>query len=221
MINADEVRRVFNAIMLVDKGAVFSPLARLLLLGLVAFCIKRRRIYVEFLAAYIGLMLIAAGTMAIGFQESAYHLIFAILFPLGLLWGRESLVLPPRPRFSWFYVGAAAALGLVAFFYPYYTKGFWGAVLFAPVGVLPASSLVLAQCAIIATRRSYSLYTVIPTWAVGAVFAAAGLLSVDKPSPVHAALDWVLMACVAASIALYFSSPATEPERKSKKLKRH
>ena len=163
----------------------------------------------------MSLVLLGAGIMIIGFLESGLLVMFPFLFVLGLLWGREALMLPPKPAYSRIRVIAAAAFGLVAFFYPYFTTGFWHTVLLAPIGVLPAPSILIALAAIIATRRSYSVYTVIPTWVLGAAFGLLGVFYIEKP------IDSVLLAAVAASIAAYYTSPGEAPRHKSKKIKRH
>jgi hypothetical protein len=215
--SAKEILREFGG--MVDGGMAFSPLIRLLLLAFIIFCYMRKKIYVEYLAAYVGLLLIGAAIMTVGFKEFTNPPMFFILFALGLLWGREALVLPPHPKPKKAYLVIAGVFTLIAFFYPHFVTGKWGPILgpilIAPMGVLPGPSLIIPQAAIIATRRSYSLYTAIPTWVVGALFGLMGVFYLGKP------LDFALLAAVAVSVIVYVLAPSEEGKHRSKKLKRH
>jgi len=217
--SADRIREIFEHIALPSSGALFGSLMRLMLIGLVVICVARKKIYTEWIAAYVGLLLIGAGIMTVGFKEYTSPLMFFILFAVGLLWGREALVLPPRPRSKKPYLVIAGVFTLIAFFYPCYVTDKWGAILgpllIAPMGVLPVPSLIIPQAALIATRRTYSLYTAIPTWVVGALFGLLGVFYLHKP------LDFVLLAAVAVSVIVYVLAPGDEGRHRSKKLKRH
>jgi hypothetical protein len=210
-----EFVRVYSTISQPDKGGLFSVLLRLILIGFILVCVRRRKFYTEYLATFIALVLLGAGIMIIGFQESGILLFFPPLFVLGLLWGREALILPPHPKASspFFYIGAA--FGLAACFYPYFAPGLKYVILVPPLGVLPAPSILIALAAAIATRRTYSVYALIPTWVMGAVFGLLGVFYIHKP------IDWILLAAVPVAMAAYYLSPTETPRHKSKKLKRH
>ncbi len=191
-----------------------SPIIRLALLALVALCIYRRRIYSTYIAIFVGGALLSAAMLAIAFRRNPNLVTFGVLFIVSLAWGREAMTLPPRPRFSRAGVAAAAVFGLFALFYWHFTDGVAGAILFAPLGLVPCPTLIAANAAIMATRRSFSIYAVVPTWVAGLFYGLVGTLYLGV------ALDWVLVAAVAASAAFYFASPAEEKRPRGRKFKR-
>lgn len=199
------------------EGKAFSPFIRLVLVALVIFFIRRKRIHAAFLATFVSIALLASSLMSIGFEDYANQaslLNFAVLFAVGLLWGREALTLPKNPRFSLPAVIIAGLFGLAAFFYPYFTEGILETVLFAPLGIAPCPTLLAAVAAIIASRRSYSYFTVIPTWVVTALFGAGGALYLGI------AMDWFLVAAVPVSVCFYLLTPKEDKRKTSKRFKR-
>ena len=193
----------------VGEARSASPLLRLMLLALVAFCVHHRRIYTVWFAAYAGAAFLAAAVINIAFEQSTNPFIFVVLFAVGLLWGREALMLPERACFSAPRVALAVAVGLPAFFYPGFVDGVAGAVLFAPVGIIPCATTLLAAALIILCGRTLTLYTVVPTWVAAAFFGLVGVFYVGV------AADWFLVAGTVLSAAAYLlsSPPARRPRR--------
>lgn len=198
-----------------SQGMALSPIVRLLLVILIVFCVLRRKIYSEYIAAYTGLILLAASMLAVSSMDYPDPVTLGILFVLALLWGREALILPAHPKPSAARIAVAAAFGLAASFYPDFADGPLGPVLFAPLAIIPCPTLIAAQAAVMATRRSYDLVTVIPTWVVGLFYGLMGVFYLDVR------FDWVLVAAVPVSIGLYFLSSKEKPRKVSKKLKKH
>jgi len=201
----------------VNEGAVFSPFVRLLLVGLVIWCILERRVLATYIAAYVGLVIMAAGMMAIGFPMDIFT--FLVLFSIGLLWGREALLLPPPPRAGRARIAVAAAFALCAVFYPHFVKSVTGfkvldVILFAPLGMLPSPTLLFAMAAIILTKRAHTLYALVPTWAAGALFGGVGVFYLGVSA------DWVLLAGTAVSIVSYLTAEKSEPRPKGHRFKR-
>jgi len=199
---------------IVKEGLAFSILARALLLGLVGYFVWRKRLEAPYLAGYVGLVLLAASVMAIGFQDHAIIPTFFVLFPLGLLWGREALVMPPRPAPSAPRLVLASAFALFAFFYPHFMGGPWRAAAFAPLGILPCPTLIFASAAIIAAGRSFSLYAVIPTWVIALLYGLIGVFYLGVKE------DWPLVAAVPVSLVAYVLAPAGEARPRGRKFKR-
>jgi hypothetical protein len=197
-----------------EQGMSFSPFVRLLLVTIIVLSIIRKRLFVAFLAGYLGLALVAASVMAVAFENTQNLFIFFTLAPAGLLWGREALVLPPKPRLGAGRIALAAAVGLSGFFYPHFVKGITGAILFAPVGILPCPTLLVALAVIIAGKRGYTLYAVIATWALGAMYGAVGVFYLGVRA------DWALLAAVPVSIAAYFFATADEGQPRGKRFRR-
>jgi hypothetical protein len=192
-----------------------SPFFRLILVALVVISIRKRRLLSDYLAGYVGLALMATGIVAVTFEGKTSLFTFVVLFPLGLLWGREALTLPPKSRPGAWRIAVSGAFGAFALFYPHFTSGALGPLLFAPLGMVPCPTLALALAAIMATGRGYSLYTVIPTWVVAAFYGVVGVFYL------RVIIDWGLIAAVVASLILYVAAKA-EPESatRSKKLRK-
>lgn len=203
----------------VDEALLFSLIMRLMFVALVAILIVKRRVYPEYLAAFVALVMLSAGGLAVSFEENTNLATFALLMPLALLWGREALSFSPRPANWPLGIAAAGALTLFALFYPHFVyekRGVAGVLLFAPFGVAPCPSLIFAQAAIIATRRSYTLYVVIPTWLAGAFYGAVGVFYLKVEA------DIALLAAVAASVLAYaLSAPLVEAHKGRKFKRRH
>jgi|GEM_PF-1799804 len=197
------------------QSMAFALFIRLTLLGLLAVSVARRRVLVEYLAGYVGFVLVAASIAAIGYYDKTTNLFtFVVLFPLGLLWGREALVSPPRPRPGALRIAVASALGLFAFFYPHFVKPPWEVLAFAPLGIVPCPTLALALAAVILTKRSYTLYGVLPTWIVAAFYGVVGVFYLEV------GVDWALLAAVAVSVVFYLAGKSDDTRRKGKRFKR-
>jgi len=212
MPSAEEILRQLQGVC--QEGRTFSPFIRLVFLALVAIFIWKRKLYPAYLAAFVALVVTGAAMISISFREYPNLFNFAVLFPVGLLWGREALILPPRPKISLIRLAAASALGLVAFFYPHFTDSVWGAVFFAPVGLAPCPTLMAAVAAIILTKRSYSLYAGVPTWVAALFYGLVGVFYLGVRA------DWVLVVAAPVSACLYFLSPAEAPPSRTKRSKR-
>jgi len=211
MPGAEEILNKLTAI--VQQGMAFSPFIRVILLVLVGWCIAKRRVLTGYLAAYAGLVATAASVMAIGFEDQELALTFFLLFPLGLLWGREALLLPPNMKAGPVRISIAAIFGLFAFFYPEFVEGVRGAVLSAPLGIVPCPTLVLLLSVVMLTGRAYGLYTVVPTWVVAAFYGVVGVFYLGVK------VDWVLLAALVVSVVLYFAT-RREKRPKGKRFKR-
>ena len=196
------------------QGKGISPLFRLALVALVVISVRKKRVLADYLAGYAGLARLGAGVVAVALESKPNLFNFIVLFPLGLLWGREALALPPKPRPGLVRIILSAAFGLFALFYPRFNDGVADAVLFAPLGMVPSPSLVLALGLVILTKRAYTLYTVIPTWIVGAFYGAFGVfyLGVD--------MDWGLLAAAPVSVIAYIASGRDQEHPKGKRFKR-
>ncbi len=212
MPSADEILRKLTAT--VEQGLAFSPFIRVILLVLVGWCIARRRVLTGYLAAYAGLLATAASVMAIGFEEQETPLTFFLLFPLGLLWGREALLLPPNMKAGPVRIAIASLFGLFAFFYPEFVEGVRGVILSAPLGIVPCPTLVLLLSAVMLTGRAYGFYTVIPTWVVAAFYGVVGVFHLGMK------VDWVLLAALVVSVVLYFSTSSNQKRPRGKRFKR-
>lgn len=184
----------------VEESGSASIFIRIVILALVGFFLARRKIASPFLAALVGALSVTVALMSVVFEEQGNPVVFAMFFALGLVWGREALVIPREVRPAPARLILACAFGLAAFFYPHFVEGVWGAVLFAPVGVIPCPTLILACAALLATGRSFSLLAAAPTWVLGALFGALGVFYLGVKA------DWILIAAVAASIAAYFTA---------------
>lgn len=197
------------------QGMALSPFFRLALIILILVSIRKKRLLSDYLAGYVGLGIMAAGVMAVSFEGKTSLFTFVVLFPLGLLWGREALTLPSRPRPSALPIAVSGLFAAYAVFYPHFTSGVMGPILFAPLGMVPCPSLALALAAIMATGRGYSLYTVIPTWVIAAFYGAVGIFHLGV------AVDWGLVAAVAVSLAMYLTAEAEAPvETRSGKFRK-
>jgi len=185
---------------IVDQARSASPFIRLLILALVALCVMRGKVVTSLLAGLVGAVCITAAVMSVAFEDQANVFIFLVFFVLGLLWGVQALSLPgavrPRPR----QVVPACAFGLAAFFYPHFVEGVNGAVLFAPVGIVPCPTLILASAAVMAAGRALSLRVAASTWAAGALFGGLGVFYLGVK------VDWILIAAVPVSAVVYFAS---------------
>ncbi len=200
---------------IVNQGMTFSPFVRIVFLALLALFVWKKKILPAYLAAYVGLACIAAAIMAIAFQYHTVIPTFFVLFPVGLMWGRESLVMPPVTPVSKVRLSVAGALAVFAFFYPGFLSS-WKIAAFAPLGLLAAPTLVLASAAIIATGRAFSLYVAIPTWAATVCYGVIGVRYLDVK------VDWALFAAAALSIASYLiSGPAAVTHKGHKFKKKH
>ena len=207
MPDAAEILRVLQAI--VDQGKSASPPVRLVVVALVVLFAARRRVSSAILAGFIAVILIAAATLAVIFEDSTNLFVFMVLFPLGLIWGREALILPPDARPKPARIAVACALALTAFFYPHFVDGALGTVLFAPLGIVPCPTLIFACAGIVASERLYSLVSIISTWAVSAFFGVVGVFYLGVKA------DWILIAAVPVSAAAYFlAAPQTRQKRK-------
>lgn len=198
MPDATWIRGNLQAI--VEQGGGASPLIRIVILALVGYCIARRKIASPFLAGLVGALSVTVAFMFVAFEEQGNPVIFVIFLALGFVWGREALVIPFESRVSLQRIILACAFGLAAFFYPHFGQGVWGALLFAPVGIIPCPTLILACAALLATGRSFSLYAAVPTWVMGILFGALGVFYLGVK------VDWILIVAVPASIAAYFTA---------------
>ena len=196
------------------EGAAFSPFVRLMLVALIVLCFVRKKLLADWFAGYVGLTLLSASIMGMGFEGKQILFIFFTLAPVGLMWGREALIMPPRPRAGVARIAVASVIALAGFFYPHFVNGPVGALLFAPVGILPCPTLIIACAAIILTGRSYSLYAVVPTWVLGAFYGSVGIFHL------RVAVDWALLAAVAASIVSYILSYSGDDRPKGKRFRR-
>ncbi len=213
MLSAENILE--NLSYIVDQGRVISPILRLGFLGLVALCVARRRILSGYIATYVAIILVSASIMAIGFKYHASTVIFIFLFPLATLWGREALILPKNAAISPKRLVPAALLALGALFYPHFVKGVTGVVFHSPLGVVPCATLILALAVITATGRTYSLYTVIPTMVIGALFGLVGLFYLGVKA------DWILVAAAPVALASYYlSKPPKKSRRRPMKRKK-
>ena len=107
----------------------------------------------------------------------------------------------------------AVIFGACAFFYPHFVDGLKGAILFAPVGMAPAATLLAATAAVTLCPRSFTLLAVVPTWVAGALVAVVGVFFLGVK------VDFLLVAAVAASMAVYFSTSAPKVSKR-KRFKR-
>jgi hypothetical protein len=213
MPSADQITSSLQQIIAEARSA--SPILRLLFAALVVLFVSKRRVLAAYLAAYVALASVAVAVIAVAFENAHIPLYFVLFFPLGLLWGREALTLPENPRNSLARFALGGLFGLGALFYPHFVEGAAGALLFAPLGIVPCPTLILAHAALIATARSYSLYTAIPTWRLGAFFGVAGVFYLGVK------VDWLLVAAVPVSLAVYFASkrPSHRARRRPKRRK--
>lgn len=198
---------------IVNQGRTFSPFIRFVLLALVGLFIYKRRIWAGWLAVYAAVLMLAVAAMSVAFEDHFLAVPMVIFGLLGVLWGREALTLPPRARWSGVRAGLAVVVGLCAFFYPHFVEGAWGAVLFAPLGVLPCPTLIFANAAVIAAGRSYQVYTVLPTWIMGAFFGLVGVFYLGV------AVDWMLVGAAVVSAAAWLSAKEPQP-RAGKRARR-
>lgn len=198
---------------IVQEAWAVSPVVRLPLLALVAASLVKGRVLTAFLSTFVALICITTAALNVVFEENANLPLFAVFFALGVVWGREALLLPAdfKPRYR--HLAAAAIFGGCAFFYPHFVDGVRGAILFAPLGMVPAATLLAATAAVALCPRSFTLLAVVPTWTAGALLAAAGVFFLGVK------VDFLLIAAVTASIAIYFSTPAPR-EAKRRRVKR-
>lgn len=211
MPSAEQILQTLQAI--VREGRSLSPILRILFVVLVVFFVLKRRVLAAYLAAYVALVLVAAAAMGIVFENHPNVVFFALLFPAGLVWGREALTPVPNPANSPVRFALAGLFALGGLFYPHFVEGVGGVIAFAPVGIVACPTLVLAHAALIATGRTYSLYAAISTWVLGAFFGLVGVFYLQvKP-------DWMLVAAVPVSVALYFASKRPRARRR-RRIKR-
>ncbi len=199
---------------IVDQGRVLSPVVRLCLVALVVLFFRKRRLYATWIATFVAFAAVATSLMAVGFVKYINLADFAPLFVLGLLWGREALTFPPNPKNSKIRLLAAAPFVLAALFYPHFVKGFSGALLLAPLGVVPCPTLILANAAVIASGRTYSLYTVIPTWLLGAWFGLIGVFYLGVN------VDFILLAAVPVSVSAFLLARPEKTKRRGRLRRR-
>ncbi len=199
---------------IVDQGKGASPFVRVLTIALVVFFVGRRRVSSAILAGFIAVILVTAATLAVVFEDTDL-LVFAVLFPLGLIWGREALILPADARPKPLRIAVASVLGLAAFFYPRFVEGAIGVILLAPLGIVPCPTLIFACAGIVVSQRSFSLLSVISTWVVSAFFGVVGVFYLDVK------LDWILTAAVPISIAAYFMAAPQTGEKRKRLRRRH
>ncbi|MCD6404947.1 MAG: hypothetical protein J7M19_03900 [Planctomycetes bacterium] len=213
MLSAEDILE--NLSYVVDQGWVISPTLRLGFLVLVAFCVARRRILSGYVAIYVAITFVSVSVLSIGFQYHTSTVIFIFIFPLGVLWGREALILPKNAAISAARLVPAAFLAVGALFYPHFVKGVTGVVLHSPLGVVPCATLILALAVITATGRTYGPYTVIPTMVIGALFGVVGIFYLGIKA------DWILVAAALVSlIAYYLSKPPKESRRRRMKRRK-
>ncbi|MHC4713577.1 MAG: hypothetical protein ACYTAN_09965 [Planctomycetota bacterium] len=212
MPDAQEILRILQGI--VDQGRSAAPLIRLVILAVAALFVLRRRVFSAVLAGVLALLLVAAGTFSLVFEDHQSLAVFAVLFPLGLIWGREALNLPSDTKPSAARVTAASVVGLVALFYPHFAEGPLGVLLLGPLGVLPCPTLIFACAAVILSGRTFTLVSVITTWVVSLSFGAAGVFYLGLK------VDWALLVAVPVSIAAYFSAKRPTRRRASRLRRR-
>ncbi len=212
MPDAQEILRILQGI--VDQGKGGSPLIRLVVLTVAALFIIRRRVSNAALAGMLALLLVAAGTFAVVFEDYQSLVVFVVLFPLGLIWGREALTIPADTRPSAARIAGASVVALIALFYPHFVEGTLGVLLFGPLGMLPCPTLIFACAAIILSGRTFTLVSVITTWVVSLVFGAVGVFFLGVT------VDWALLVAAPVSIAAYFSTKRPARRRVSRLRRR-
>ncbi len=211
MLLADEILGSLQFV--VDQARALSPVIRLLFLALVAASLVKGRVLTAFLATFVALICITTAALNVVFEENTNLPLFTVFFVLGLFWGREALLLPAdlKPRYR--HLAPAVIFGACAFFYPHFVDGLKGAILFAPVGIAPAATLLAATAAVTLCPRSFTLLAVVPTWVAGALLAGVGVFFLGVK------VDFLLIAAVVTSMAVYFSTSAPKVSKR-KRFKR-
>ncbi len=208
MPQAEVILDNFHAVADMARGA--SLLIRLLIISLAGLFIMRGKIISPLLAALAGALCVAAAMISVVFEDRQNLVIFALLFTVGLFWGREALTMPLETRPGRIHILLAGLAALWGLFYPQFVQGVAGPVLFAPVGLIPSPTLMVASAATIAAGRSFTLYAVVPTWIASAVFGIAGVFYLGV------GVDWVLVAVVPVSIVAYFTSAVPAQARRKR-----
>ncbi len=190
-----------------DRFFAVALAARIVLVILIAIWIHARGINHRTAAAYVAILFLVTAFIALSQRRSGDA--SSLLLGQALIWGveasRHSASVRPAPG-NLYVAGAFVA---AAFFYPDFgahVTGTWlDRPLFAPLGIIPSTTLILSQAAIIATPRAYWAYAVPITWFLGLVYGLDGIFELGV------ALDWVLVAAVVASVAAYFTAPKEAP----------